>query len=264
MNLPLPCRVQQAVERRGRAFTLIELLVVIAIIAILAGLLLPGLGAAREQGRTARCISNVRQMGLALTMYVEESDYYPALMSSPAVGAAEVTWSDRLVPYLGNRTNSISVFRCPSFKYGLPPGTIQRGWERYFGSYAYNSDHAYGLSFGYVGAPPYDPSAFLRASKVSVPNQMLAVGDSRLIEEQPGKVIVGRISLQYQPIKARKSLPWFKTELMANARRHNDRLNIGFCDGHVEKMKYNKLFADDMESRRVWNFDHEPHPTPYD
>jgi len=64
---------------RGKfgAFTLIELLVVIAIIALLVGILLPALGRARGAARDAACLSNLRQLGLAWTMYMDDFDRFP-------------------------------------------------------------------------------------------------------------------------------------------------------------------------------------------
>src|SRR5262245_55055687 len=70
-------RARHALSSRAqkpRAFTLIELLVVIAIIALLLSVLLPALGLAREQGKVAKCTSNLRQLGLYHTMYLDQED----------------------------------------------------------------------------------------------------------------------------------------------------------------------------------------------
>ena len=96
------------------AFTLIELLVVIAIIAVLAGLLLPVLGQAKERGRATACLSNLHQIGVALQMYVEENEnkmpvLYDALFSTNAAPR-----TNTIDVVLTNHLGSVKVLRCPS------------------------------------------------------------------------------------------------------------------------------------------------------
>lgn len=94
------------------AFTLIELLVVIAIIALLASMLLPAMGRAKEKGKAAQCQSNLRQLGFAATMFEDDNQVYPIgwIDNNPAI------WYRQLQPYLGRSTNvsGQGVFICPS------------------------------------------------------------------------------------------------------------------------------------------------------
>src|SRR5436190_9886672 len=91
------------------AFSLIELLVVIAIIAILAALLLPALARGKEQARTVKCAGQVRQMMMALTMYVGDYGAYPLVFGNASPDPQyPYTWRETLAPYLAEKPENSS------------------------------------------------------------------------------------------------------------------------------------------------------------
>jgi len=139
---------------RKRAFTLIELLVVIAIIAILAAMLLPALAQAKKKAFLTSCINNIRQQGIALTLYTDDSsDYYPAWKKwvayggqTSAVKPSDPLYGSAVVPNGGdvNQTNrpldqyvgnSLNVFSCPADHGDSEFPGVKSCWDAYGISY---------------------------------------------------------------------------------------------------------------------------------
>lgn len=100
--------------RTPDGFTLVELLVVIAIIALLVAIVLPGVTGALDRGRAIRCLSNLRQVGLAQHQY--SIDHYGMYTPTFGFNGNQRTWQEILAPYIatGDRTNPALVLSCPN------------------------------------------------------------------------------------------------------------------------------------------------------
>jgi prepilin-type N-terminal cleavage/methylation domain-containing protein/prepilin-type processing-associated H-X9-DG protein len=92
---------QGAVARRARGFTLVELLIVISIMALLASILLPSLSKAREMAKSSSCLSNLRNVGLSISMYAADQKYYPTSYSyidGDSSAGGYLHWTATLTP----------------------------------------------------------------------------------------------------------------------------------------------------------------------
>ncbi|MDX2199169.1 MAG: DUF1559 domain-containing protein [Phycisphaerae bacterium] len=194
-------------RRSKRAFTLIELLVVVAIIAILISILLPALGAAREQGRRAKCASNLHQIALAWHNYLQANNdnfVTPARNSQwfyggkvqialdVADGGPMAIMNPRpLNPFIGldpegNRV--AGTFECPSDKGGFNPvATPPRESRTYFGNTFYdyfgNSYPTNGQALSRAAAPgqPAIGGPTIRLSEIRIASSLfILVGDAQM------------------------------------------------------------------------------------
>lgn len=135
--------MKQSVSHSRSGFTLIELLVVIAIIAILAAILFPVFAQARDKARATACLSNMRQVGTALLLYVQDYDEVNpprntdvADFNNPAVAARTPNFLGSLTPYTKNK----GIYFCPSVPYNVTsPTSNQRITEFSEASYLGNA-----------------------------------------------------------------------------------------------------------------------------
>jgi prepilin-type N-terminal cleavage/methylation domain-containing protein/prepilin-type processing-associated H-X9-DG protein len=260
--------------KRRAGFTLIELLVVIAIIAVLAAILFPVFAQARDKARAASCLSNLKQIGLAWNMYLQDYDETIMPFFTPAgpntAGSADYTsplihyWNVDLFPYMKN----LQVFVCPSAlkseglydptKFQTPDLALnveqckaagQLDKTAYMGvlHWCFGSGSV-GLNWPYLSWTVDSKGRTVKFSspptlaQITRPAETVAVGEITKAQN-PGVIFS---PAQAIPAKnCTNNIPCGKANVATfdsqTATRHQQGLNVIFVDAHVKWMKKERL-----------------------
>jgi prepilin-type N-terminal cleavage/methylation domain-containing protein/prepilin-type processing-associated H-X9-DG protein len=228
---------------RRSGFTLIELLVVIAIIAILAAILFPVFAQAREKARQATCLSNLKQVGLALQMYAQDDDETlpprndnVSDFGDPKVYARIPNFLGSLLAYTKNR----AIFACPSAIRNLP--------------------------YAPTVMPPTD------LSDTNLMGNGVVIGRSLAVVDRPADIIycqelnwrVNRAFMRPVAASATTYTAWHYTSPIGEgySNLHMAGGNFVFADGHAKYRRYKALRSGDfgLVPDQVWSPTNELKP----
>jgi prepilin-type N-terminal cleavage/methylation domain-containing protein len=223
-------RTARPLRKAVHAFTLIELLVAIAIIAILASLLLPALARAKERSRAVICSSNLRQLGIATSVYCNDLGRYPSMLNW--VYAVNAVSPDVSTGLLYSYLKSKPVYLCPTDKaqidatQKMPVSVPMRGH-----SYAFNCMMCHAHDPIKCWAPS-KTIMFLEATNLSTSGSLYMSG---MVSPPPGSAIPFPFGIPGIP-----------------ATRHNQRAHLLMADIHVEKMKKKQFELTGQTDKQFW------------
>ena len=224
------------VRARRHGFTLVELLVVIGIIALLISILLPSLSAAREQGNRTKCLSNLRQLGLAISMYANsEKGHYPYPATSAHRKDDVIYWQSgrnldesALGPYMGLPFNR-QAWICPS-------DDVQSRRNATSGGNGYR--FSYVMNYLFRERPPAPAAPFqLKVSRVVQPADKIIMyeEDENTVDDcnasPEANASIDLLAIRHD--RLRKQPDNEANGLTLNGDRRGNAL---FCDGHAENL----------------------------
>jgi prepilin-type processing-associated H-X9-DG protein/prepilin-type N-terminal cleavage/methylation domain-containing protein len=213
--------VTSPVKRIIDGFSLVELLVVIAVITLLAGLLMPALGRAKQSARGIQCTSQMRQIGLAVRLYAEENDDLFPRSQHSAFTHGQFPWGRAIAGQvgqpLGSWTNLLNgLYRCPCDRRKTP-------WS-YGQNVYFELDPA---SDDYTGSP----QTWRRMAAVPLPSATIVHAENDTAADH-----IMPHFWQSAPDAA---------EVAQN--RHRNKSNYSFVDGHAEALEFSKTFSPERQ-----------------
>ncbi len=208
--------------RNGAGFTLIELLVVIAIIAILAAILFPVFARAREKARQTSCLSNVKEINLAVQMYAQDYDDVMVLHVTDPYGDISI-WPQHIYPYLKNS----QILTCPS--------EAGNGWDG-----GHDTSFGYGINYWLAG---YDLGT-VKLADIKKPAATILLADDNYYVLTPSCFLAIYPNDPYCGVDGIARLP----------ARHNRGDNFAFVDGHAKWMHRTVVEGDTgfYEASKYW------------